>query len=357
MRIVFVHNNFGIFMNKKSGKTTIYDVAKAAGVSTSTVSKVFNYPESAGITVATRDRILAVARELDYPKLNRTSNPERDLKRVAVIVPSLMNPYYASMISGIEQALRETDMLMTLYCSHNNPKLEIQSANQIKNTRAAGVIISSICQKTSHIRQLMESGISVVASEQQVDLPCSKVYFNYEKGGYMAAEHLIKSGRSRIAFVSSPLTRPSRRQVLDGYKKALADNGLYAWPELLRVARDEVAGPNELYEFQNGILQMNQLLRDKVPVDAVFCINDITAIGVIHAIEKQGLSIPEQIAVVGFDNIIYSEMLNPTLTTIEQSAHELGSLAADLLIRNIKDSSRESVSLTLEPKLIIRSSG
>lgn len=344
-------------MNKKSGRTTIYDVAKAAGVSPSTVSRVFNDYDNASITSATRKNVLAVAKELNYLRLRRLSPDEREGKRVAVIVPNLMNPYYVPLVSGMEAVINEADMLMVLYNSRNDPDLETRYANQIRSSSFTGAIIASICNDTSHIKRLIDERVKVIALEQQIDLDCSKVYFNYEKGAYMAVTHLIERGRKKIAFISSPLTRPSRRQVYVGYKNALRDHDIPLMPEYVCIAADEEAKPNELYEYGNGIRQVNTLLDAALEIDGIFCINDITAIGAIHALETRQILVPKQISVVGFDNILYSEMVTPQLTTIEQSGYELGTVAANLLIQKIRDNQCENISITLEPKLIVRDSG
>lgn len=137
----------------------------------------------------------------------------------------------------------------------------------------------------------------------------------------------------------------------------MRDHDIPLMPEYVCIAADEEAKPNELYEYGNGIRQVNTLLDAALEIDGIFCINDITAIGAIHALETRQILVPKQISVVGFDNILYSEMVTPQLTTIEQSGYELGTVAANLLIQKIRDNQCENISITLEPKLIVRDSG
>lgn len=343
-------------MNRKSGRTTIYDVAKEAGVSPSTVSKVLSDPDNTSITFATRAHVLSVAEKLHYSRLDRIPPEERDRKRIAVIIPNLMNPYYAPLISGIEAVVHDAGMLMVLYNSRNNPDLEVRYANQIRGSNFVGLIIASICNGSCHIKRLMSEDVKVVALEQKIDLPCSAVYFNYEKGARLAVQHLLERKRERIAFLSSPLTRSSRKQVFSGYKNALHACGKVVERDLVRIAKEENIVPNELYEYRNGTALIDSMLDANVRFDSVFCINDITAIGALQALSQRGVPVPDQVSVVGFDNILYSEMITPRLTTIEQSGYELGSVAADLLLRIIKDRHCEDVSILLEPKLVVRDS-
>lgn len=172
----------------------------------------------------------------------------------------------------------------------------------------------------------------------------------------MATEFLLRRGKRKIGFISSPLTRPSRKQVYEGYLWALNKYKIPLEEKYLRIAQKEEISLHELFEYQNGMEQVQRMIQANAVPEAIFCINDLTAIGVMKTLQNNGYQIPKDVGVMGFDNIHLSTMILPTLTTIEQSTYELGSMAAEILIGSIHDPGRGEVSIVLEPKLIIRES-
>ncbi len=346
----------GVSINRKTGEVTVYDVAREAKVSVSTVSKVLSASDY-HVAEKTRRHILEVAKAMQYSKLYQAYAKREHIKTsVAVIVPNILNPYYASLVTGLEGALQAGGMQMVLYNSRNDWELEVKYAGQLLNENFAGVIIASICAHHEHINKLIHKGIKVLAFEQQVDLKCNRVCFNYKKGGFMATDFLLQKGKRKIGFISSPLTRPSRKQVYEGFLQAFHKRGLEPEPKYIRIAQKEEITPNELFEYQNGMEQVQEMIRTDTVPEAIFSINDLTAIGVMKTLQNNGYRIPGDVGVVGFDNIYLSTMVLPTLTTIEQSTYELGSLAAEILIGSIHDPGRNEVSIMLEPKLIVRES-
>ncbi|KUO76459.1 MAG: hypothetical protein APF77_18050 [Clostridia bacterium BRH_c25] len=344
-------------MNKKHGNVTVYDVAKVAGVSVSTVSKILN-SSSYKFTDKTKKQVLDIAKELGYEKQHNTVSGERKVagNKIAVISPDIINPYYASLVTGLESALQAGGMDMVFYNSRNNRMLEVKIANQLLESDCIGVIIVSICDSYDHIKRLIDTGTKVVAFEQQIDLECNKVGFNYSKGGFMATEFLIQKGYKNIGFISSPMTRPSRKQVYEGYKKALARYNITPNEKYIKIAENEIQSSVEMFDYQNGINLVQEMISQGDLPNAIFCINDITAIGVIKKLQDSGYHVPEDVGVIGFDNISFSYMIAPSLTTIEQSTYELGAMAAEILIGSINDPNRGNIAIVLEPKLIIRES-
>ncbi len=343
-------------MNKKSGRITIYDIAEAAGVSPSTVSKVLNYPASAGVTPETRERIFACAKDLGYYRVTRDLDKRRDLKRAAVLVPSLSDPHYCEIIRGIEQVLGRWDILLALYCSTNDPQTEVKLMYQISSSPVSGAILIPIAKTSRHIQRLVEDGLGVVALEQPTDADCDKIVFRYRRGGFLAAEHLIKRGCRRIAFVGAPVERRTRQDRLQGYLDALKQYGLPADEALIRTVDPDPTGRLDPAEFRIGRRLTQDLLEKKISFDGIFCINDITAFGAIQALNAAGISVPGEIPVIGFNDIPYADMMNPALSTVRLPAYQMGMLAADMLVRNIWDAGQEHRTLTVEPLLIVRAS-
>lgn len=346
-----------IKVNKKSGNVTIYDISKAAGVSVSTVSKILNNTEHK-FREETRKLVLETAEKLGYKKKNYTSNKNSKLlaNNIAVVVPDITNPYYASLVNGLESSLLLYGMSMSFHISCNNQELEVEITKQLLDTNCKAVIIVSICNNYQHIKKLIDAGTKVLAFEQDVNLDCNKVGFDYFKGGFMATEFLINNGFDEIGFISSPLTRNSRVQVFDGYKKALKKYNIPFKEEFVKVAKNEINNIDGIGDYENGIEQVSKMLSDGKLPKSIFCINDMTAIGVMRKLQDEGLDIPNDVSIIGFDNINFSHIVRPKLTTIEQSTYELGAMAAEILIGSLKDSNRRNVSIILEPKLIIRES-
>jgi LacI family transcriptional regulator len=343
-------------MNKKIKNVTIYDVAREAGVSTSTVSRTLR-DEGYPVSSKTREKVYEAVKKLNYDiEIYEKKQEDRSEKRIAVVVPNIINPYYSTLITGVEYNLHVSGMEMVLYSTGGSKDKEVSVVEDIVESKPLGVIIISICENHDHIQKLIDANISVVACEQSIDLDCNSVTFNFFEGGLMATEYLISKGKKKIAFISSPLDRYSRISLFNGYKKALKRNSIELDKKLIKISKTEKPSGVEMFEFKNGKDQIDALIREKNIPDAIFCINDITAIGVIQRLKECGYDIPGDISVIGFDNIYISSMIYPSLTTIDQSTYELGTMATEILLGSINDSARGNVSTVLEPKLIIRDS-
>lgn len=347
----------GLIINHKSKRVTVYDIAKMAGVSVSSVSKALK-ADNYKVSKETRDKISTAAQTLNYDKLplERIGRGKKQSEPIIVIVPNITNPYYASLITGLEYALKQEGMSMILYNTGSSQEAEKQYVYSLANSHYQGVIIVSICEEHGHIEKLLGNGVRVVAIEQHVELDCNRVGFHYFRGGEMAVEYLASKGKERIAFISSPLVRASRNQVYQGYLSGLKKSGLIFQKEYVKIGKGGVPEVDELFDYANGVRQMEKLLQmDQLP-DAVFCINDVMAIGVLNALKIHGYQVPQDIGVMGFDNICFSGMLTPGLTTIEQPTYEIGTMAAEILIGGFHDKNRNNITVSLEPKLIVRES-
>lgn len=346
-----------IKLNKRSESTTIYDVAERANVSVSTVSKILNNTQGK-FKEETRNLVFKSAEVLGYTRHIRTKEKNKKISsnNIVVIMPDIINPFYASLANGLESTLRNSGMNMMFHNSHNSRVIEVDITKQCINSSCKGVIIISIAESYKHIEDLINSGVKVVAFEQHIDLNCNKVGFNFKKGGFMATEFLVQSGHKEIGFISSPLSRSSRVEIFKGYKKALGKYNLPICEKFIKIAVDEDRDINEMYDYENGIEQVINMIGNNELPEAIFCINDMTAIGVIRKLQDEGYNIPNDISVIGFDNINFSYVIKPELTTIEQSTYELGAMAAEILLGSINDCHRGNISIIIEPKLIVRES-
>ena len=219
-----------------------------------------------------------------------------------------------------------------------------------------GTLIASISTEHEHLLQLQYAGVRTVAFDQHVDLNCHMVRFNYRKGGHMAATHLINTGRRRIGFISSPLTRFSRREVYTGFCSALEQHGIEIDRRYIKIANTETAFPDRMCDFSNGLSLVQKMIAEDCLPEGLFCVNDVTAAGALCALRNQNIQVPEQVGVVGFDNIFVSQIVTPKLTTIDQSTLKMGELAADILLDKKSQEDEKIIRITLEPTLAIRES-
>lgn len=337
-------------------KVTIYDVAKLANTSTATVSRILNnvnYP----VSDALRDRVKSAIIKLDYtPNLIGRQLKTSENKEIGVIVPNISNQYYPLLLLGIEDVARVRGYNVLLCNSHRDAQNERKYLEIMYQKQVGGIILSSVSDDHEYLTSLINKGFKIVSFEQDIPVPCSKIHFNYYEGGYMAVKHLIDLGHKEIGFISSPMIKHSRKQVYEGLLAAFKEYGMPVVREFIYISDIEDEKSEQIYEFKNGEqLARRAITNGRLP-SAFLCINDMTAFGVIREFEKNGIRVPEDISVIGFDNIPTSAMISPPLTTINQCTYEMGSITAEVLINMLEEGSGKTVSITLEPSLIQRSS-
>lgn len=341
-------------MNLKNA--TIYDIAKYAKTSTATVSRVLSnsdYPVSDEL----KQRVLDAAKKLNYtPNLVGRQLKTKKTSDIAVIIPNISNPFYPSIVLGVEDVAREKGYNVLLCDSYRNPQLETAYLQSMVEKQVKGIIISSISQNNKKFMQLVEKDLNIVAFDQDVTFPCNKITFDFEEGGFLAVEHLIMLGHKKIALIGAPINRPSRKSIYDGYLRALKKYNIKFNKEYVILNELEKEFHNEIYEYKNGIELAKRFLQLDDRPTAIFAINDLTAIGVIQGLKSHGVRVPEDISVVGFDNIFISEMVQPALTTVAQPQYEMGKLAANLLFESLSNKRGKHLEIRLKPSLIIRDS-
>ncbi len=337
---------------------TIYDIAKKVDTSTATVSRVLSnssYPVKAEL----RKKIQQAAKELNYiPNMIGRQLKTNNSMTVGVIIPSITNPFYSSVVLGIEDIARNRGYHVLLCNSHRSPKLEKKYLKTLLEKQVKGLIVSSISPDKELLDDVVQKKeLNVVAFDQKIDgLDSSQIHFDFRKGGFLATEYLIKKGHSKIAFVSSPLTRPSRQSVFEGYQGALEKYGITVDKSWVKIAFGEEEMSERNYEFNNGIELTNKLLQSSDLPTAIFACNDMTAFGVMNELSKQGIIVPDQMSVTGFDNIEFSQMVTPPLTTIQQPDYEMGKMACNMLLDQLDRQTTESVEIMLQPRVVERSS-
>jgi len=342
---------------KRNKRPTILDIARLARVSPATVSRVLNntdYP----VKQELRERIREAARQLNYrPNIFSQMLKGGTNREIGIIVPDLLNPFYAQLVSAVARQCVAHGFAPVVCSSFDSPKLEERQIDILLRQQVSGIILSSISDTEDSIRKLAEPGAPplILFDQSHEGFRGNIVSFDFFKGGYMAANYLIQCGHRNIAFVSHTLDRSSRKQIFDGFCKALADAGIALCDKmvLIRPADQEVDGD---IHFNNGKALAQMLLECEQLPDAVMAINDITAIGIMDALSQQGIKIPRDLSIIGFDNIPMAAMVSPALTTIHQPAYETGRKAVDLLFQHIDNPELPPTQITIQPELVVRHS-
>lgn len=345
-------------MGKKIRKITAKDVAELAKVSTATVSRVLNntdYPVSEEL----RTRIYQAAKELGYeltPSVSREK--ERSYKEIGVIIPSVANPFYSQIIVGIENEARRCGYNILLCNTFHDEEMERKHIESLRRKGVRGIIISSVSAKHDYLKYLQKAGMHIVVFDQEPeDIVCGKVGFNYSRGGMMAVDHLVQKGHKEIAFLTSPLSIRSRRETFEGHKLSLLRHGIEYNPNHTLISKTGQQGPgtdDTLSEYENGRLLGQKFLELSPRPTAICAINDMTAFGIMETLTDNGVSIPEDVSILGFDNVQVSSISHPKLTTIDQPSFETGKMACKILVSSINEN--EHYSISFEPTLIERNS-
>lgn len=322
------------------------DVAKLANVSKATVSRVLRNPET--VKEQTRQKVLIAIEKLNYqPNLLARQFRRTETKTVLVVVPTIINNVFPQMIGGIDFEATKQGYKVLLGNTNKNPHKTEIFINELKQKQVDGMILLTIPLDEKVITEVAANYPVVLTSDYNDGFNIPTVSIDNISSGREATEHLIKLGHTRIAHISGPLEISISRDRLKGYRQALLQHEL----ELDSLLVQE--GDNS---FESGYNQMQKLLAIDYPPTAVFAANDLMAMGVVKAAKAQGLKVPEDIAVVGFDNIMFSDIFEPALTTIEQPFFEMGKRSMELLLQQINGEKITKIKHVLSTKLTIRDS-
>ncbi len=325
---------------------TIKDVAKEAGVSIATVSRVLN--NSSKVSEETKRRVLDAINRLGYsPSLIARSLAKKDLKTnvISIVVPFFTRDFFVEVLRGINNVISKSDYSIHLYNVERIEDKERVFSKEVFN-RCEGMIIVSLNMQRKEAEFIKEMGKPVVLVDSYYP-DFSSVYVDNKKGAYMATKYLITTGRKKIAFVSGAIHDPlgfmASCKRYEGFLEALREAGLEFNP-LLHIQTG--------FSLEKGYRAGKTLLNRSIPFDAVFCTSDIQAIGVMSALVESGLKIPEDIAIIGFDDISDARYLG--LSTVRQPMSEMGEVGAKILLDLLMgfDSSYTHLELPLE--LVIR---
>jgi len=326
-------------------RTTLKDIADEVGLSTSAISLVLN-GRPIKISEEKRAQILESARRMDY-QTNRTT-PVRTSRsrRIGVIMPSVTNGFFGEALDGIEQRVAREGYTVLLGQTYNHPEAERDTLCRLMENQVDGLIVS-----TSDYALFGNVDVPVVLFNSELPtLNYSQVTFNECKGAFMATKHLLGLGHRKIACLTGDSKKNASNQLdsprVDGYFWAFADSGLPA-PENSVLFGDYL-------EARSGYENFDQVVSGGFT--ALFCCNDLMAYGAYRRASELKVHIPVDLSIVGFDDLSYSSLLTPALTTIYQSGARIGSEAAERLLNELGDPGTPHQSIRFEPTLIVRDS-
>jgi LacI family transcriptional regulator len=335
----------------KGHQATIKDIAKALGISPSTVSRALkDHPD---ISPKTKDKVKKLAAQLQYrPNAIALSLKHSKSFTIGLIIPEIVHHFFSSIISGVSDVAYSSGYKVMITQSNESYEREVADAQALMASRVDGVLISVSKESTNydHLRNLEKNGIPIVFFDRAVEsISTDKVVVDDVNGAFQAVTHLLEQGCKKILHLTAPDHLLITKNRLEGYKRALSRAGV-PFDENLIVQCDT---------YNGAIIRLEKLIKNKeLDIDGVFAVNDATAIGAMRGIKNAGLKVPQDIKVVGFTNGLISLMTEPQLTTIEQHGFEMGQIAARILLSRIDNQDEFYIPETrvLKTELIIRES-
>lgn len=327
---------------------TMKDVARLAGVSTSTVSHVIN--DNRFVSEAVRKKVLQAVEQLNYsPSALARSLKVNQTRTIGMLVTATTNPFFAEVVRGVERSCYERNYSLILCNTEGSAARMSDSVDTLLQKRVDGLLIMSTENNRIPAEVLRRyPSLPVVMLDSAPSLICNDIIQdNAVLGGEIATNYLISKGYTRIACITGPKEQKPSLGRLDGFFQAMNRAGL-------PIPGDYVIHSN--FEFSGGLTAMERFLDLDVPPHAVFTANDAMAVGVYNALNQAGLRVGKDVAVVGYDDIELARYLSPPLTTIHQPKDELGKLAVETLLHRLKYPNDEPKILTLTPELVERHS-
>ncbi len=326
-------------------RATISDVAAVAGVSKATVSK---YLGNKGYYIAaeTRERIADAIRELEFqPNAIAQGLSNRRSDTIGIIVASITNPFYPELIAGVEEVIGDSEYTLLLGSTDGQPVREADLVRSMLQRQVDGLIMAAVTMEDEAVARLVESDVDVVLASRALDAtPADTVVIDNGLGARLAVEHLVGHGHRRIAHLAGPRNVVPFRLRLEGYRDALHDAGL-GFDERLVAQVDTEPGTTAA--------ALTSVLDAEDPPTAVFVANDRMAIEVLEFCAAGGLRVPEDLAVVGFDNVWVGRLSGVGLTSVDSRARAVGRTAAETLARRIRARHANNAAVVAPPERVV----
>lgn len=333
-------------------KVTIKDIAREAGVSTATVSMVINHKDQA-ISDATRKRVQTVVRKNHFiPNAMAGSLVTRRTNTIGLIIPDIVNPFFPELARGAEDRARQSGSNVILCNTDEKPDQEGTYLAMLAKKMVDGIIFAHSVELSGTASAYQTARIPIILIDRDWDSENikGKILVDNTNGAYMAVRHLLDQGYRSILHIAGPLKTQTARDRVEGYRKALAESGITFDAEKV------ISGS---YTTDWGSQAVRSILEDRNKYDkfdAIFCANDQIAIGAMMELKRAGYRVPEQIGIIGFDDIHMASLTDPALTTVRQPSYEMGWKAVDLLLEFLDQPHEEVRKIILDTSLVIRDS-
>lgn len=332
-----------------SSPITIKDIAKALNISASTVSRALkDHPD---ISRETKDAVNNLALKLKYkPNAVALSLKNSRTNNIGVIIPEVVHYFFSTVISGIEDVAYDAGYNVMVCQSNERYVREIINAQALESNRVEGLLVS-ISKETrilTHFQNLEEKGIPIVFFDRAPeDMEVDRVIIDDFQAAYNGTRHLIETGCRRIAHLAAPATLGIGIKRLEGYKRALKDFGI--------PFRDEWVIVADSFELAENATR--NLMHLSTPPDAIFAVNDMTAVGAMKTLQRMSIAIPQKVAILGFSAGFFSDITTPTLSSVDQHGYKMGVEAAKLLLERIEKPADGHCKTTyIDTDLVIRES-
>jgi LacI family transcriptional regulator len=304
---------------------------------------------SGNVTPKTREKVLSAIAKLDYrPNSMAQSLALKRSNSVGILIPELHGPFFGIMLSNVEAVLREAGKRVIITAGHSDENKERDCIEFLLSSSCDALILHVYSVSDEYLIKLNQGPVPIVLLNRFIPEMASRcISLDNDHGGYIATKALLELGHTELAYVSGPHWKVDSFKRLAGHKKALAEFGLI-YNEQLTV--------EGTFEESSGREAMKQLLQLGIPFTGVVCANDEMAAGVMETAREQGLKVPEDISVIGYDNVSFSRFLHPKLSSIDCRIDEMGQMAARCVLKNMYGETDIEVQNSFEPNLILRES-
>lgn len=326
--------------------TTIYQVAERAGVSLSTVSRVLNGKST--VNQALKERVEQAVKDLNYrPNSVARSLANSRTDSIGVLVPELNAPFFGDLMQAVESTLRAADKHVIITVGRNCLATEKDAVEFLISRNCDALIMHAEALSDEYLLEINNTKMPIALVNRQVDgIADACTVLNNEQGGYLATRHLIELGHKNIAYISGPTEKNDASQRLAGHKRALSEVGIPISSQLIY---------NGDYQEEDGKAGLLELLARDIPFSALVCANDWMASGAISCARDLGMSLPQDLSIVGFDDVVFAHHVYPRLTTVSNPIYEMAEMSANYILNKVYGQ-KKMVQRLFEPTLVIRES-
>lgn len=326
---------------------TIYEVSKLAGVSLATVSRVMN--NNARVSDKTKQKVLDAMQTLGYrPNATARSLASSRSDSVGILVSELHGPFFGQMMSGIEAELRAAGKHVIFTTGHSEEDKEKDGIEFLIGRNCDAIIAHVEAISDEYIVEMNKGKTPIYLMSRYVEELGDKcISLDNELGGYLATKNIIDAGHKDIAYIAGPQFKADASDRLLGHKRALAEQGIEFNEDLFFIGDFKETG---------GSQGLKHFIKKKYKFSALVCANDEMASGAMKYAREHGYSLPEELSVIGFDNVIFANYLYPTLTTVDNPVNEMGHMAAKMVLKDVYQQKKLTINHVFEPTLIERNS-